>query len=80
MPAVDAGCLDQENRRQQRSKGIIHWLLATRFLLSITIYSTINIDGFDVPPNFDDNKKYPVIFHVQLRRTRISTGSKDLQD
>ena len=34
------------------------------------VYSTVNVDGFDLqvverrPPNFDEKKKYPVIFHL----------------
>ena len=34
------------------------------------IYSTVNVDGFDLqvverrPPNFDEKKKYPVVFHL----------------
>ncbi|CAK1355729.1 unnamed protein product [Cercospora beticola] len=42
--------------------------LAKRTELPIEIYSTINIDGFDMniierrPPHFDEKKKYPVLF------------------
>ena len=38
--------------------------------LPVEIYSTVNIDGFELqvverrPPNFDENKKYPVLFHL----------------
>jgi dipeptidyl aminopeptidase len=34
------------------------------------VYSTVTVDGFELqvverrPPNFDENKKYPVIFHL----------------
>ena len=38
--------------------------------LPIEIYSTVNIDGFELqvverrPPHFDENKQYPVLFHL----------------
>ena len=38
--------------------------------LPAEIYSTVNIDGFELqvverrPPHFDENKKYPVLFHL----------------
>ncbi len=44
--------------------------MASAHELPIEIYSTVNIDGFDLnvverrPPHFDENKKYPVLFHL----------------
>ena len=44
--------------------------LASAHELPIEIYSTINIDGFDLnvverrPPHFDESKKYPVLFQL----------------
>lgn len=44
--------------------------LATKSELPINIYQTINIDGFELnlverrPPQFDENKKYPVLFYL----------------
>lgn len=44
--------------------------LAAKHDLPVEIYSTVNIDGFELqvverrPRNFDENKKYPVLFHL----------------
>ena len=44
--------------------------LASTHELPIKIFSTVNIDGFDLnvverrPPHFDENKKYPVLFEL----------------
>ncbi|KJX94753.1 dipeptidyl-aminopeptidase B like protein [Zymoseptoria brevis] len=44
--------------------------LAQKTELPIEIYSTINVDGFDLnvverrPPHFDPKKKYPVLFYL----------------
>ena len=44
--------------------------LAKKHELPIEIYSTVNIDGFDLevverrPPHFNENKKYPVLFYL----------------
>lgn len=44
--------------------------LAAKHDLPVEIYSTVNIDGFQLqvverrPRNFDENKKYPVLFHL----------------
>ena len=43
---------------------------AAKHDLPVEVYSTVNIDGFELqvverrPPNFDENKKYPVLFHL----------------
>ena len=43
---------------------------ASEHELPVEIYSTVNVDGFDLqvverrPPHFDEKKKYPVIFHL----------------
>jgi dipeptidyl aminopeptidase len=44
--------------------------LAKKHELPIEIYSTVNIDGYDLdvverrPPHFNENKKYPVLFYL----------------
>ena len=44
--------------------------LAKKHELPIEIYSTVNIDGFDLevverrPPHFNENKQYPVLFYL----------------
>jgi dipeptidyl aminopeptidase len=44
--------------------------MAKKHELPIEIYSTVNIDGFDLnvverrPPHFSEKKKYPVLFHL----------------
>lgn len=44
--------------------------MAKKHELPIEIYSTVNIDGFDLnvverrPPHFDEKKKYPVLFYL----------------
>lgn len=44
--------------------------MAKKHELPIQIFSTVNIDGFDLqvverrPPHFDENKKYPVLFYL----------------
>jgi dipeptidyl aminopeptidase len=44
--------------------------MAQAYDLPVEIYSTVNIDGFELqvverrPPDFDESKKYPVIFHL----------------
>ena len=44
--------------------------LASRSVLPEKVYSTINIDGYELnvlerrPPLFDENKKYPVLFYL----------------
>ncbi|EKD20993.1 uncharacterized protein L3040_004612 [Drepanopeziza brunnea f. sp. 'multigermtubi'] len=44
--------------------------MAKKYELPHLIYSTVNIDGFDLnvverrPPHFNENKKYPVLFHL----------------
>ncbi|RDL38354.1 putative dipeptidyl-aminopeptidase B [Venustampulla echinocandica] len=44
--------------------------MAKKHELPIDIFSTVNIDGFDLqvverrPPHFDEKKKYPVLFHL----------------
>lgn len=44
--------------------------MAKKHDLPTNIYSTVNIDGFDLqvverrPPNFSEKKKYPVLFHL----------------
>ncbi|CCX08607.1 Similar to Probable dipeptidyl-aminopeptidase B; acc. no. D5GM60, partial [Pyronema omphalodes CBS 100304] len=64
MPAVDAAFIKKIEDNKDLKE------LSTRYSLPTFHYSTINIDGFDLnvverrPPNFDENKKYPVIFHV----------------
>lgn len=43
---------------------------ATEHDLPTNVYSTVHVDGFELqvverrPPNFDENKKYPVLFHL----------------
>ncbi|KAH9825691.1 putative dipeptidyl-aminopeptidase B [Teratosphaeria destructans] len=44
--------------------------LAQRSELPINVFSTVNVDGYDLniverrPPHFDPNKKYPVLFYL----------------
>lgn len=44
--------------------------MAAKHHLPIEIYSTVNIDGYDLqlvehrPPHFDERKKYPVLFYL----------------
>ncbi|KAH8674779.1 putative dipeptidyl-aminopeptidase B [Tricladium varicosporioides] len=44
--------------------------MAKKHELPIEIYSTVNIDGYDLnvverrPPHFNEKKKYPVLFHL----------------
>ncbi|KAG9245422.1 putative dipeptidyl-aminopeptidase B [Calycina marina] len=44
--------------------------LAQKYELPIEIYSTVNVDGFDLnvverrPPHFNEKKKYPVLFYL----------------
>jgi dipeptidyl aminopeptidase len=44
--------------------------MAQKYELPIQIFSTVNVDGFDLqvverrPPHFDENKKYPVLFFL----------------
>ena len=44
--------------------------MAQKHELPIQIFSTVNVDGFDLqvverrPPHFDENKKYPVLFYL----------------
>lgn len=63
-PAVDSNFTKSWSKNPRIEKQLEEYSLPTK------IYSTLNIDGFDLnvverrPENFDPKKKYPVLFYV----------------
>ncbi|KAG9238248.1 putative dipeptidyl-aminopeptidase B [Amylocarpus encephaloides] len=59
---------DQYQDLIEENPGLVD--MAKRHELPILIYSTVNIDGFELnvvemrPPHFNPKKKYPVLFHL----------------